>query len=265
MLDNLITIDNNHQGICTVTLNKPKSHNAMDDDLIAVLTKTWQQIADDDSVRAVILAANGKSFCAGADLYWMKRSIDYTEQENIKDTMGLAKMLNGLNTLNKPTIAQVQGVAFGGGAGLLACCDIVIASENASFSFSEVKLGLIPATISPYVIAQIGMKAARRYFLTAERFNAHEALRIGLVDEVTPFSELVVQTQAIAQLICANGPQAVAASKQLIHDVHGKTIDSGLMKDTAQRIANVRASEEGQEGLAAFFDKRNPAWKNDHV
>lgn len=258
-----LQIEINDCGCATLCLNNPEQHNAFDDSLIAELTGSLRQLADDPQVRVVILAAAGKSFSAGADLNWMRRVADYTLEENVHDALGLAELMRTLNELPKPTIALVQGATFGGGVGLVAACDIAIASERASFSLSEVKLGLIPAAISPYVLAAIGERAARRYFLTAERFSAAEALRIGLLHQVVSAEELEQTGSAICQQLLQNGPQALSEAKQLIRDVTGRPIDAELIEMTAERIAAIRATDEGREGLNAFLQKRKPYWTED--
>ncbi|MDN3653262.1 enoyl-CoA hydratase/isomerase family protein [Thalassotalea ponticola] len=250
------------RGVAHITLNNPQKHNAFDDSVIARLTSIFDCIEQCDDIRVVVLAANGKSFSAGADLMWMKRMASYSRDENLADANALATMLQRLNFLNKPTIAKVQGAAFGGAVGLVACCDVVLASSHAKFCLSEVKLGLIPATISPYVIQAMGVKAARRYFQTAERFDANKAQQLGLVDDVLAPQQLDEMTDNIVTALLANSPKAVAQAKQLVFDVAYQTIDKALMSTTSERIANIRVSPEGQEGLAAFFEKRQPSWIN---
>ncbi len=249
------------RGIATVTLNNPEKHNAFDDGIIGELTNIFTQLAENHQVRVVVLASNGKSFSAGADLGWMKRMADYSYQENLNDANALAQMLKALNFLPQTTIAQIQGAAFGGAVGLASCCDIVLAAEQASFCLSEVKLGLIPATISPYVVQAIGLKAARRYFQTAERFSAKKAEQIGLVDEVVTLAELSNTVENMINTILANGPHAVKEAKQLAFSVAHREIDELLINDTCERIAAIRVSNEGQEGLASFFEKRVPSWQ----
>jgi methylglutaconyl-CoA hydratase len=260
-------MDNNHilteireDGVATVTLNRAEVHNAFNDTVIADLTGVLRRLGDDAKVRAVVLRAEGKSFSAGADLGWMQRMAGYGHAENLADAGALAELMRVLNFLPKPTVARVQGAAFGGGVGLIACCDIAIASDAVSFSLSEVRLGLIPAVISPYVVAAIGERAARRYFLTAERFGADEALRIGLVHQVVPADQLDSAVDTILTRLSEGGPAAQRAAKDLIFAVTHRPIDAGLIHDTAERIATVRASSEGREGLAGFLEKRKPAW-----
>jgi methylglutaconyl-CoA hydratase len=255
----------NELGVATVTLNNPDKHNAFDDDVIALLTTIFSNIADNPDIRVMVLTSTGKSFCAGADLSWMKRMADYSYQENLADSNALARLFNVLNFMPQATIAQVQGAAFGGAVGLVSCCDIVVASDKASFCLSEVKLGLIPATISPYVISVIGLKAARRYFLTAERFFAEQAKSIGLVDEVVDSSELGSTTEGFVKTLLANGPVAIKAAKKLALNVANQPIDDKLIADTSERIASIRVSDEGQEGLTAFFEKRPANWQSSDV
>jgi methylglutaconyl-CoA hydratase len=249
------------QGIATLTMNRPKLHNAFDDLLIEELTAALLRLSSDNRCRVVLLTGSGKSFSAGADLNWMRRMADYTREENLRDALGLATLMQTLNSLAKPTIALVQGATYGGGVGLVACCDMAIATERATFCLSEVKLGLMPAVISPYVIGAIGSRACRRYFLTAEAFDAAEAGRLGLVHEVVADdAALRSRGQELATLLLKNGPRAMAAAKELIAGVAGRVVDAGLISDTAGRIAERRASTEGREGLTAFLEKRTPEW-----
>ena len=249
------------RGVATLTMNRPEVHNAFDDALIAALTEELRRLGGDERVRVVVLAGAGKSFSAGADLNWMRRMAGYSRAENYEDSMNLALLMATLNGLRKPTVARVHGAAFGGGVGLVACCDIAVASEAAAFCFSEAKLGLIPAAISPYVVNAIGERHARRYFLTAERFDAEEARRIGLVHEVAAPEELDARVEAVCQALLQNGPRAMAEAKQLAQDVARGRIDQYMVEDTARRIADIRVSEEGQEGLSAFLEKRKPGWR----
>lgn len=248
------------QGVATLTMNRPEVHNAFDDFLIAAMTAALKRLEEDPSVRVVILAASGKSFSAGADLAWMRRMADYSRAENLSDALGLAALMQTLHSLKKPTIARVQGAAYGGGVGLVACCDMAIASERATFCLSEVKLGLIPAVISPYVVAAIGPRAARRYFQSAEVFSAAEACRWGLVHEVVAEEKLAATVAALAATLLHNGPLAMAAAKKLVERVATARLDAALFRDTAERIAEIRASAEGKEGLSSFLEKRQPAW-----
>ncbi len=248
-------------GVATVTLNRPEAHNAFNAEVIERLSEVLGDLAGADGVRVVLLEAVGKSFSAGADLNWMKHAADFTQEENREDARALAEMLRRLNTLPKPTVALVQGAAFGGGVGLMAACDMVVAVRGAEFSLSEIKLGLIPATISPYVIAAIGERQARRYFLTGERFDADEACRIGLVHEVVEDAEALDGAgERIVERLFAAPPGALAAAKDLIAAVAGRPIDAAVIEDTARRIAERRTHAEAREGIAAFLEKRKPDW-----
>lgn len=247
-------------GVATLRMNRPDVHNAFDDALIAALTAELRRLEQLSEARVIVLAANGKSFSAGADLNWMRRMAKYSQEENLRDAKALAGLMRCLDGMKKPTVARVQGAAFGGGVGLVACCDIAIASTEAAFSLSEVRLGLIPSVISPYVIAAIGEREARRYFLTAERFDAVEARRIGLVHDVVDSGALDESVAKIAAQLLKGGPQALSAAKKLIADVSRRPMDDALSAETARRIAAIRVESEGQEGLAAFFEKRPPAW-----
>lgn len=255
MLDTSIT-----KNIATLTLNRPEVHNAFDDELISQLILALEKIEKEPNIRAVILAANGKSFCAGADIHWMQRMSNYSRQQNLQDAHSLARLMQTLNNLSKPTIALVQGPAYGGGVGLVACCDIAIGTPNVTFCLSEVKIGLVPAVISPYVIKAIGERAARRYFLTAEKFAAQEAYRLGLLHVVVDPNDLHATGEQLAQVLLTNSPQAILAAKQLIAKVTDRPIDNNLLDLTAETIADIRISEEGQEGLKAFLEKRRPNW-----
>lgn len=248
------------QGVATVTLNRPEKHNAFDDQLIIELTDLFQQIAETPAVRVMILASNGKSFCAGADLNWMQRMASYNYAENLADANKLALMLHTLNTLPLATIARVQGAAYGGAVGLIACCDMAVATKMSQFCLSEVKLGLVPATISPYVVEAIGARAARRYFNTAELFNAQQACRLGLINESVSEEELDDCVNGLVQAVLKNGPTAIATAKKLITKVANCPIEQKLIDMTSQTIATIRVSKEGQEGLNAFLQKRRPNW-----
>jgi methylglutaconyl-CoA hydratase len=228
--------------------------------LIAELTRALRSLDADAAIRAVVLRGQGRSFCAGADLNWMKKMAGYGRAENLADANALAAMLKTLHRLTKPTIARVHGSAFGGGVGLVACCDIALATHDATFALSETKLGLIPATISPYVVEAMGARQARRYFLTAERFTAAEALRVGLVHGLCPGDELDAKIDELLRALLVAGPHAQAEAKALLRAVGGRPIDDAVIADTAGRIARVRGSPEGREGVAAFLEKRPPAW-----
>lgn len=251
---------NKSRGVATVTLNRPEKHNAFDDAVIQQLTDAFMDIDEDNSVRVMVLAAEGKNFSAGADLGWMKRMASFSYQQNLEDARKLALMLKTLNGLSKPTIAQVQGAAFGGAVGLVSCCDIAVGSDDSSFSLSEVKIGLIPATISPYVVSAIGERAARRYFLSAERFSADVALATGLLSEVCSREALHSSVTKLTQTLMANSPNALTQAKQLVHDVSNSELNDELIEDTSVRIAKIRTSAQGQEGLNAFLEKREPSW-----
>jgi methylglutaconyl-CoA hydratase len=251
-----------HQGpLGLITLNRPERHNAFDDALIQELTEALRAMEGDETVRIVVLAGAGASFCAGADLNWMKRMAGYSKDENQRDAMQLGALMRTLNNLRKPTIARVHGPAYGGGVGLVACCDIAIASHAASFALSEVKLGLIPAVISPYVVAAIGERYARRYFVSGERFDAGEAWRLGLVHDIAPDdNEMDGRLNDLVDAMLACGPVAQRESKELVRAVAGRPVTSELIQDTAERIARLRASPEGREGVAAFLEKRRASW-----
>jgi methylglutaconyl-CoA hydratase len=251
------------RGVAQVTLNNPDKHNAFDDQMIIQLTEAFHTVAANPDVRIMLLKSEGKSFSAGADLEWMKRMASYSYQQNLNDARALAAMLKALHQMPIPTIARVQGAAFGGAIGLISCCDIALASSNASFALSEVKIGLVPSTISPYVIAAIGERHAKRYFMTAERFDTNTALQISLVHEAVEEQFLDDKVEQLITAILSNGPEAVVAAKQLVFAVSGKAIDSSLIEHTCEVIAGIRVSAQGQEGLSAFLDKRKPHWLKD--
>jgi methylglutaconyl-CoA hydratase len=247
-------------GVATVTLSRPQAHNALDEGLIAEIARAFQKLSADDTVRVVVLTGAGKSFCAGADLGWMQRSGALPQADNQRDAMALAMMLDAIDRCPKPVVAVVNGPAYGGGVGLVAAADIAIASEEAAFSLTEVKLGIIPAVIGPYMVEAIGARACRRYMLSAERFDAREAHRLGLVHAVVTADKLEhAQTLMVEQLL-KGGPKAQSAVKDLLKVVGDSPMGPDTMRYTANRIAELRASEEGQEGLAAFFEKRKPKW-----
>ena len=251
------------RGVAQVTLNNPDKHNAFDDQMIIELTNAFNALAANANVRIMLLKSEGKSFSAGADLEWMKRMASYSYQQNLNDAHALAAMLKALHQMPIPTIARVQGAAFGGAVGLISCCDIAVASSKASFALSEVKIGLVPSTISPYVIAAIGERHAKRYFMTAERFDTNTALQISLVHEAVEEQFLDDKVEQLITAILTNGPEAVVAAKQLVFAVSGKAIDSSLIEHTCEVIAGIRVSAQGQEGLSAFLDKRKPHWLKD--
>ena len=246
--------------IAVLTLNRAEVHNAFDQKLVSELTAVLRRLDRDPSVRAVVLAGAGKGFCAGADLNWMRETAGYSRAQNLADANALARMLATLNRMSKPTIARVHGAAYGGGVGLVACCDIALGTPEATFALSEARLGLIPATISPYVIEAIGARAARRYFLTGERFGADEGYRLGLLHEVVTLTELDARINDILGALLITGPAAQAECKDLIGAVASRRIDARLIADTARRIARVRASPEAKEGLDAFLGKRKASW-----
>ncbi|MDE2606743.1 MAG: enoyl-CoA hydratase/isomerase family protein [Burkholderiales bacterium] len=248
------------RGVETVTLNRPEVRNAFNDEVIAELTAVFSELARRSEVRCVVLAGNGPAFCAGADLNWMKRMAGYTREENLADAAALARMLEVIYHCPKPTVARVQGDVYAGGMGLVAACDMAVSVDSAQYCLSEVKLGLIPATISPYVVRAMGARAAHRYFLTAERFGAAEALRIGLVHEVVKAEQLDAAVAAITQALVSAGPEAMKACKKLLHDVAGQEITAGLVQRTVEGIADIRASDEGREGIQSFLGKRKPSW-----
>ena len=247
-------------GVARVTLNRPELRNAFDDELIKRLHGAFEDISRDASIRVMVLAGNGPAFCAGADLNWMKRMAGYDYEENLADAAALAEMLAALDRLPKPTIARVHGPVFAGGTGLVAACDIAVGTPEAKFCLSEAKLGLSPATISPYVIRAMGERTARRYFLTAEVFDAQEALRIGMLSQLVPTERLDAAIDELLQHLLAGGPEAHAKIKALIRAVAGRRPDDALVAETAQRIAEIRGSPEGREGIAAFLEKRKASW-----
>ncbi len=246
--------------LATVTLNRPDVRNAFNETTIAEIALAFDELGRNDDVRAIVLAANGPAFCAGADLNWMKKMAGYTHAENNADALQLADMLRTIYLCPKPVVARVQGDCYAGGMGLVAACDVIVTVSEANFCLSEVKLGLIPATISPYVIKAMGENAARRYFLTAERFSAQEAHRIGFAHEVVDAAELDTKVASIVKALVSNSPNAVKEAKKLVRDVVGQPVNDALLADTAERIAHIRASTEGREGVASFLEKRKPGW-----
>src|SRR5437016_7756039 len=248
------------EGVAWITLNRPEVRNAFDDALISQLSTAFKNIQADQSVRVVVLAGNGPAFCAGADLNWMKRMASYGYEENLADARALADMLAALDRLPKPTIARVHGPAFAGGTGLVAACDLAIGTPQAKFCLPEAKLGLSPATISPYVMRAIGERAARRYFRSAEAFDAAKACRIGLLSACVSSNALDSSVEEIIKHLLAGGSEAHAKIKELIRAVAGRAVDAALVADTARRIAEIRVSPEGREGIASFLEKRKPSW-----
>jgi methylglutaconyl-CoA hydratase len=243
------------KGVARLTLNRPQVRNAIDESVITQLGDGVRAFARDSRIRAVILAARGKAFCAGGDLNWMRRSAEASPEENAEEAERLAEVLFILDRLPMPTLALVQGPAYGGGVGLIAACDIVLAAADASFSISEVKLGLIPAVISPYVLAAIGTRQARRYWLTAETFDAEEARRIGLVHRVVAAAELEQAGEETVQALLKNGPRAMAGAKELIRDIARRPLDATLVRETAERLARARTSDEARKRIASFLAK----------
>jgi methylglutaconyl-CoA hydratase len=257
----LVTMEATPEGAVTVTLNRAAKKNAFDNELIGAMRESFETLRDQEAIRVVFVRGAGGTFSAGADLAWMRDAIDHTEEDNRDDAMQMALMLKHLFDIPALTVALVEGAAFGGGAGLAAACDMAIAVKGTRFAFSEVKLGLIAATISPYVIAAIGPRRARRLFSSGEVFDADQALAFGLVDEVVAAAAALEAAQArisASQLLCA--PSAVAESKRLVGEVMGREIDHGLLVHTAHRIAAQRVGDDGQEGVRAFLEGRKPAW-----
>lgn len=254
----ILNIEN---AVATLSLNRPEVHNAFDDQLIVQIINALNQVEANPNVRAVVLTSEGKHFSAGADLNWMKRMAKLSEDENRQDAQTLAELMHTLNNLSKPTIALVNGAAYGGAVGLVACCDMAIATERSRFCLSEVKIGLSPAVISPFVVSAIGERAARRYFLTAEAFDAHQAKHLGLLHEVVA-DEVALKDKAatLIESILQNSPQAMDKTKQLIKTVSRADIDSTMRDYTVNLIASIRVSEEGQEGLTSFLEKRQAKW-----
>lgn len=259
--DQSVIFDATQAGVAFIRLNRPEVHNALNADLLARMNDILDELRGADGVRVVFIEGTGKSFSAGADLDSMRKAADMTHADNLMDAQRFAECFHRLATLPMPTIALVNGPAMGGGVGLVAACDIAVASKAAFFSLSEVRLGLIPATISPYVVEAIGPRQAKRYFTTAERFDAEEARRIGLVHIVVEDKDaLQNEAERLAKEILQNGPKAVHAAKDLIDAVMWREIDHHLRQDTAKRIADIRATDEGKEGTQAFLDKRKPKW-----
>lgn len=253
-----LTLDIDQRGVAVLTLDRPQLHNAFDDALIAQLIEALQQAAAHPGIRVLLLASNGKSFSAGADLGWMRRMADASRADNLRDAQQLSLLMETLDRFPAPTVAKVQGAAMGGGVGLISCCDIALAADSAMFALSEVRLGLAPAVISPYVIAKIGASQARRYFVSAERFTARQALTIGLVHEVLAAGELDAAATAMLDTLLANGPQAMRAAKALVSATAASQDAAALHAANAGVIADLRASEEGREGLRAFLEKSRP-------
>lgn len=255
-----LQVEIDHRGCATLRLNNPERHNCFDGELITGMTEALEQLASSSRVRVVTLCSTGKSFCAGADLIWMGQTADCTPEENLEEAQHLATLFKTLKQIPKPTIALVQGATYGGGIGLVAACDIALAGDAATFCLSEVKLGLIAATIAPYLIAAVGERSARRYLISAEPFSADEALRIGLVHQVVAPEQLESTAHTLIRQLLQNGPAALTATKQMIDEIVNRPLDDSLQQLTAKRIAAVRASPEGREGVRAFLQKRKPSW-----
>lgn len=258
--DDLVQIDALPSGVVFVTINRPEKKNAFDAATIAALYEAFETLQGADRVRVVFIRGAGGTFSAGADLNWMRDAADWSESDNRDDAMGLAKMLKALHDVPALTVALVEGAAMGGGAGIVAACDMAVAVEGARFAFSEVKLGLIPATIAPYVIEAVGARRARQLFLTANIFDADYAAHAGLIDMVLPEGSVDEFISMLTDSLSANAPGAMGDAKRLVHDVAGEAIDGRLLEETAKRIARARVSTEGQEGVRAFLDKRPPSW-----
>ena len=260
-LDIRLDIRRPSANVAEVWLNRPDVRNAFNDGVIAELTAAFSALGAESDLRAIVLGGHGKAFCAGADLSWMRDMADYSWAQNHADASGLAHMLWTLWSCPVPIVGRIQGDCYAGGVGLAAVCDVLVASSAAHFCLSEARLGLLPATIGPYVVRALGEQASRRYFITAERFSAAQAHALGFVHELVPPDELDTKVAEIVAALVANGPAAVKACKQLVKDVAGRPIDAALRDDTARRIADIRASAEGREGVKAFLHKREPAWR----
>lgn len=246
--------------VAEVWLNRPAVRNAFNEELIAALQTSFAALSAEPDLRVIVLAAHGKAFCAGADLNWMRAMADYSWDQNRADAQKLADMLWTLDQCPVPIVGRIQGDCYAGGMGLAAVCDVVVAVDSATLCLSEARLGLLPGTISPYVVRALGAQASRRYMVTAERFSAHEALRHGFVHEAVPAEQLDATVAQLVSTLAANGPAASRACKRLVQDVAGQPITPALRAETARRIADIRASDEGKEGLQSFLDKRSPGW-----
>lgn len=261
---NLQTIRLHREGdIATVELDRPAVHNAFNPLMIQELCQLFTRLDEDHEIRLIILGAQGESFCSGADLEWMRESADYSEEENKRDALVLGHLMETLDQLNKPTIARIAGAAYGGGVGLIACCDIAVATTTAQFALSEPRLGLIPGVISPYVVRAIGIRSARRYMLTGEVFDAATALQLGLIHQLTDPDRLDHAIALFIDRLKRGGPNALSRTKELLAMVDENPIDQNLITETADRIAHIRVSEEGQEGIRSFLERRHPSWVDD--
>ena len=247
--------------VAEVWLNRPELRNAFNSEVIAALTAAFRELGADPALRAIVLGGRGKVFCAGADLNWMRAMAGYTWAQNKADADALAEMLWTIHSCPLPVVGRVHGDCYAGGLGLAACCDVLVAAEGVHFCLSEARLGLLPATIGPYVVRALGEQASRRFFITAERFGAARAHALGFVHEVVAADALDATVAAIVDALVANGPAAVKAGKRLVQDIAGRPIDAALRDDTARRIADIRASAEGREGVSSFLEKREPSWK----
>ena len=259
-LEKTLDIRRPSQHVAEVWLNRPDVRNAFNDAVIAELTEAFEQLSKDNELRAIVLGAHGKAFCAGADLNWMRAMSGYSWDENFADAQKLANMLWTLDQCPVPIVGRVQGDCYAGGMGLASVCDVLVASDNVTFCLSEARLGLLPGTISPYVVRAMGAQAAKRYMVTAERFSATQAHAMGMVHEVTSLEALDAKVADIVSTLCGNGPQALRACKRLVQDVTDQAIDEALRAETARRIADIRASDEGKEGLQSFLQKRPAQW-----
>ncbi|MEH6467936.1 MAG: enoyl-CoA hydratase/isomerase family protein [Porticoccus sp.] len=262
-MKSMVTTTIDTRGVTTITLNRADKHNAFDNQMVNQLTSAFEQTAANPKIRVLVLAAEGKTFSAGADLHWMKHMGECSYEENLRDAEALAHMLKTLNEMPLPTIAKVQGPAFGGALGLISCCDIAIAATHASFAFSEVKIGLIPATISPYIIESMGSRAVRRYFITGETLNAQQAVQLGLINETVEETQMDNTIEQLTTTLLKNSPAAMYSAKQLVREIEHRPINEMLIKKTCERIVEIRRSKEGLEGLSAFLQKRQPDWKRD--
>ncbi len=263
MSANTIKVERSGKGILGIRLDRAEKHNAFDEVLIGELTHAFREAARDDRTRIVTLSGEGQSFSAGADLDWMKRMAALDRADNEKDALALSELMAAIDTCPKPVLGLINGPAFGGGVGLVACCDIAIASNEAAFALTEVRLGLIPAVIAPYVAAAIGPRQCRRWFLSAERFDARQAEKLGLVHKVVPPDELAAAADEMIGHLLKGGPQSQSGAKELLRRVVGRPIDDELRNETARRIAEQRISIEGQEGVSAFLEKRRSLWQED--
>ena len=260
-----VLVDIDQRGVAFVTLNRPKIHNAFNEEMIAELTQTFDDLASDSKARVIVLKGNGKSFCAGADLNWMKKMKEYSREENYLDSLALAKMFETIDTIAKPVIGVGHGSILGGGTGLIASCDFVLASEETTFGFTEVMLGLVPAVISPFVVNKIGQSFARAYFMSGERFDAKIALNMGLVHELCPHEKIDEQLENKIKLFLKPGPQSQVAAKRLLRGVRDFSYegDDKLRDFTCQTIASIRVGDEAQEGMSALLEKRSPHWRGE--